>query len=253
MTAGTAFNGILHTAASHVSAALISASSLARAASMQPPWRTAGALDVLFLLGADEIETIEPASLHVYHRDPWRQGRRAPTSCCRALPIPRSRALYVNTEGRVQMADRANFPPGEAREDWAILRALSETIGCTSCRSTIAGRSCGPSSIQRIIRISRKLDVIAPKPTPADFSLLAANLALRAGHSAFVSPVADFYLTNPDRPGLESHGRVPLSPARLQAPIRVMRRARRRNRIFARSDALVLVRAPLWLIVAMAS
>ena len=33
--------------------------------------------------------------------------------------------IYVNTEGRVQMGDRATFPPGEAREDWAILRALS--------------------------------------------------------------------------------------------------------------------------------
>ena len=38
---------------------------------------------------------------------------------------------YVNTEGRVQLADRAVFPPGEAREDWAILRALSERLGKT--------------------------------------------------------------------------------------------------------------------------
>ena len=37
--------------------------------------------------------------------------------------------LYVNTEGRVQMANRAAFPPGEAREDWAIVRALSEALG----------------------------------------------------------------------------------------------------------------------------
>ncbi len=38
-------------------------------------------------------------------------------------------ATYVNTEGRVQITARAAFPPGEAREDWAILRALSEALG----------------------------------------------------------------------------------------------------------------------------
>ena len=38
-------------------------------------------------------------------------------------------ATYVNTEGRAQMANRAGFPPGDAREDWAIIRALSEVLG----------------------------------------------------------------------------------------------------------------------------
>ncbi|MBL0942031.1 MAG: molybdopterin-dependent oxidoreductase [Alphaproteobacteria bacterium] len=40
-------------------------------------------------------------------------------------------ATYVNTEGRVQRAQRAVFPPGEAKEDWKIIRALSEVLGCT--------------------------------------------------------------------------------------------------------------------------
>ena len=56
-------------------------------------------------------------------------ARTAPTSSCRAPPIPRRPATYVNTEGRVQRAGRAAFPPGEAREDWAILRALSDVLG----------------------------------------------------------------------------------------------------------------------------
>ena len=38
-------------------------------------------------------------------------------------------ATYVNLEGRVQQANRAGFPPGDAREDWAILRALSDVLG----------------------------------------------------------------------------------------------------------------------------
>ena len=41
---------------------------------------------------------------------------------------PEKSAIYVNTEGRVQMATRASFPPGDAREDWAILRALSDVL-----------------------------------------------------------------------------------------------------------------------------
>ena len=42
---------------------------------------------------------------------------------------PEKSGIYVNTEGRVQMANRASFPPGDAREDWAILRALSDVLG----------------------------------------------------------------------------------------------------------------------------
>src|SRR5205807_1129275 len=42
---------------------------------------------------------------------------------------PEKSGLYVNTEGRVQMSKRASFPPGDAREDWAILRALSDLLG----------------------------------------------------------------------------------------------------------------------------
>ncbi len=56
-------------------------------------------------------------------------ARCAPMWCCRARPIRKNPAIYVNTEGRVQMATRASFPPGDAREDWAILRALSDVLG----------------------------------------------------------------------------------------------------------------------------
>ena len=55
----------------------------------------------------------------------------APTSFCPARPTPSSRAILVNTEGRPQMAFRAGFPPGEAKEDWAIIRALSAKLGAT--------------------------------------------------------------------------------------------------------------------------
>ena len=57
-------------------------------------------------------------------------ARIAPTSILPGAAYPEKSAIYVNTEGRVQMSTRAAFPPGDAREDWAILRALSGVLGC---------------------------------------------------------------------------------------------------------------------------
>ena len=125
----------------------------------------------------------------------WRSRRRdAPTSSCRARPIPKNPALYVNTEGRVQLADRANFPPGDAREDWAILRALSDVLG-QNCRSI----RCEPCA--------RRL--YAAHPHFAEIDAIAAAAAFRyREHSPrqgtavcaarpLFRAVADFYLTNP--------------------------------------------------------
>src|SRR5207244_8891018 len=87
-----------------------------------------GALDVVFLLGADEI-AVAPGAFTVYigtHGD--RGANRADVILPGAAYTEKS-GIYVNTEGRVQMAARASFPPGDAREDWAILRALSDQLG----------------------------------------------------------------------------------------------------------------------------
>src|SRR6202022_4934975 len=89
---------------------------------------TFGTLDVLFLLGADEIK-VPDGTFVVYigtHGD--RGAHRADVILPGAAYTEKS-GLYVNTEGRVQMAARAAFPPGDAREDWAILRALSDVVG----------------------------------------------------------------------------------------------------------------------------
>ena len=89
---------------------------------------TFGTLDVLFLLGADEIK-VPDGTFVVYigtHGD--RGAHRADVILPGAAYTEKS-GIYVNTEGRVQMANRASFPPGEAREDWAIVRALSDVLG----------------------------------------------------------------------------------------------------------------------------
>jgi NADH-quinone oxidoreductase subunit G len=89
-----------------------------------------GDIEILYLLGADEIDTNDLGSAFViyqgHHGD--RGARRADVILPGAAYTEKD-GTYVNTEGRVQLARRAVFPPGEAREDWKIVRAVSGAIG----------------------------------------------------------------------------------------------------------------------------
>jgi NADH-quinone oxidoreductase subunit G len=151
----------------------------------------AGALDLTFLLGADEIE-IPSGAFVVYlgtHGD--RSAHRADVILPGAA-YPEKSGIYVNTEGRVQMAERAAFPPGDAREDWAILRALSDVLGRKLPYDSLAGLR---RALFRAHPHLARIDQIAPGDS-GDI----ARLAARGGtldKAPFVSPVDDFYLTNP--------------------------------------------------------
>ncbi len=90
-----------------------------------------GALDVLFLLGADEIELSASDAFTVYLGTHGDRGAHSADVILPGAAYTEKAGLYVNTEGRVQRGERAVFPKGEAREDWAILRALSERLGKT--------------------------------------------------------------------------------------------------------------------------
>ncbi|MGH6881200.1 NADH-quinone oxidoreductase subunit NuoG [Hypericibacter sp.] len=89
-----------------------------------------GAIDVVYLLGADEIDMNRLGKTFVIY-----QGHHGDAGAHRAdviLPgaaYPEKNGTYVNTEGRVQQARLATFAPGDAREDWTILRALSDRLG----------------------------------------------------------------------------------------------------------------------------
>ncbi len=149
----------------------------------------AGALDLLFLLGADEI-AVAPGAFTVYigtHGD--RGAARADVVLPGAAYTEKS-GLYVNTEGRVQISDRANFPPGEAREDWAILRALSEPLGHKLPFDSLPALR---AKLYAAHPHMARLDEIAEGPL-ADFTAAAAGSLAR---EPFASPIRDFYLTNP--------------------------------------------------------
>ncbi len=91
-----------------------------------------GAINFIYLLGVDEIDTKVLGEAFVVY-----QGHHGDSGAQRAdvvLPgaaYTEKGGTWVNTEGRVQRGQRAVFPPGEAREDWTILRALSEVLGQT--------------------------------------------------------------------------------------------------------------------------
>ena len=96
-------------------------------------------MKLIWLLGADEIDTSTFANSFVIY-----QGHHGDAGAATADVILPGAAytekdgLYVNFEGRVQMAHRATFPPGEAKEDWAIIRAVSEHVGKTLPFDTVA-------------------------------------------------------------------------------------------------------------------
>jgi NADH-quinone oxidoreductase subunit G len=150
-----------------------------------------GGVDVLFLLGADEID-VDPRVFVIYigtHGD--RGAQRADVILPGAAYTEKS-GIYINTEGRVQMAERAAFAPGDAREDWAILRALSAVVGQKLPYDSLAQlRAALFKNFPHLQRIGE----VAPTD-PEDVRKLAA-LGGAMDKTPFHSPIEDFYLTNP--------------------------------------------------------
>ena len=150
-----------------------------------------GTLDVVFLLGVDELE-IAPGAFAVYIGSNGDRGANRADVVLPGAAYPEKSAIYVNSEGRVQMATRASFPPGDAREDWAILRALSDVLGKRLPYDSLAALR---QALFRAYPHLQRLGEIAPG-NAADITKLAA----RGGDTervAFRSSVEDFYFTNP--------------------------------------------------------
>jgi NADH-quinone oxidoreductase subunit G len=150
-----------------------------------------GTLDLVFLLGADEID-IAPGAFVIYIGTHGDRGASRADVVLPGAAYPEKSAIYVNTEGRVQMATRASFPPGDAREDWAILRALSDVLKHKLPYDSLrALRQTLFATHPHLMRIGQ----ITPGD-PADIRKLAA-LGGNVDKAPFKSSVDDFYLTNP--------------------------------------------------------
>jgi NADH-quinone oxidoreductase subunit G len=148
-----------------------------------------GEIDAVFLLGADEIDMRRLGKAFVVYL-----GHHGDAGAHRAdVVLPGSAytekdATYVNTEGRPQLAQRAVFPPGEAREDWAVLRALSELLG-------------RPLPYDDLGELRRRLYSAHPrfqridKIEPAAWGEFGRDGRLEA--TPFGSPIRNFYMTDP--------------------------------------------------------
>ncbi|MDP2125372.1 MAG: NADH-quinone oxidoreductase subunit NuoG [Parvibaculum sp.] len=148
-----------------------------------------GGIEFVYLLAADEIDMSRLGSAFVVY-----QGTHGDAGAHRAdviLPgaaYTEKNATWVNTEGRVQLGRRSVFPPGAAREDWTILRALSAVLGHTL-----------PYDNLTTLRAAMTVD--APHFAEVDAVVAAGALPdLPLGDldaAPFETPVKDFYLTNP--------------------------------------------------------
>ena len=152
-----------------------------------------GNMDVMFLAGADEIDTNAlGTSFVVYMGTHGDAGAHRADVILPGAAYTEKSATFVNTEGRPQMTARATFPPGEARDDWSIISALAEQLGVTLGWNTLNG-------------LRAAMYAIAPQLALIDsiHSADANELSeLAAGEGAtskdgFVSPIKDFYFTNP--------------------------------------------------------
>jgi len=182
--------GVIHTAAARVGAldlGFVPGEGGLDAAAMVKP----GALDVLFLLGADEIEVPDGAFV-VYQGTHGDKGAHRADVILPGAAYTEKSGTYVNTEGRVQMGDRATFPPGDAREDWAILRALSATLGKTLPFDSLSGLR---KALYEVHPHFAALDGL-PANDASEIGKLA-GLGGKTDKAGFAPVVADFYQTNP--------------------------------------------------------
>ena len=147
----------------------------------------AAAPKLLFLLGADDVDVAGfGKSFKVYIGHHGDAGAAAADVVLPGAAYTEKPGTYVNTEGRVQRSDRAVFPPGDAREDWAILRALSDVLGHKL-----------PFDSFDALRAAMAAEVPdLGVEGLADYAWAPPKLA--AAVSGPVSyPIKDFYLTNP--------------------------------------------------------
>ena len=141
---------------------------------------------VIFNLGADEVE-IAAGPVVIYQGSHGDRGAHRADIILPAACYTEEMGLFVNTEGRPQLAMRANFAPGEAKENWAILRALSAELGQTLPWDSLA--QLRRALVEAVPHLGQVDQVVESDWQPLPMRDL--------GQAAFVNPIRDFYLTNP--------------------------------------------------------
>jgi NADH-quinone oxidoreductase subunit G len=142
--------------------------------------------EVIYNLGTDEID-ISDGPFVIYQGSHGDRGAHRADVILPGAAYTEEGGLFVNTEGRPQLASRAGFPPGDAKENWAILRALSAELGATLPYDTLAGLRSA---------------IVAAHPHLGDIDVVAANewqaeKSKRMTKGKITAKGGDFYLSNP--------------------------------------------------------
>jgi len=142
--------------------------------------------EVIYNLGADEVD-IDDGAFVIYQGSHGDRGAHRADIILPAAAYTEENGLFVNTEGRPQLALRAGFPPGEAKENWAILRALSAELDATLPYDSMA---------------QLRQALVAAHPHLGEIDVVAENAwqplpVKKPGKADFRNAIADFYLTNP--------------------------------------------------------
>ncbi len=171
---------VLHTAASRVGAMDVGA---VTEGGLQAA--TEGA-DVIFNMGADELG-IDAGPFVIYQGSHGDRGAHRADVILPGAAYTEEGGLFVNTEGRPQLARRAAFPPGEAKENWAILRALSAELGATQPWDSQA--ELRAAMVEAVPHLARVDEVIENE--------WKAEKLKKPARATFRNIIKDFYLTNP--------------------------------------------------------
>jgi NADH-quinone oxidoreductase subunit G len=148
-----------------------------------------GDIEVVYLLAADEIDASKLANAFVvyqgHHGD---AGAHVADVILPGAAYTEKEGTYVNTEGRVQRGRRATFPPGDAREDWSILRALSDVLGKTLPYDNLAQVRARMAEAAPVLD---QLDIVEA----SDWT--GFGQAGSMDDAAFATPITNFYMTDP--------------------------------------------------------
>ena len=173
---------------------LILHTSAARVGGMDIGFNTKGGInaalkgaDVVFNLGADEIQLPNENVFVVYQGSHGDRGAHGANVILPSAAYTEESGIFVNTEGRVQMAERASFPPGQAKENWAILRALSSVLGVKLPFDNLN---------------SLRAELFKEFPEINNFDQVTENSGkalkvTKLGDATFKDAISDHYLTNP--------------------------------------------------------
>jgi NADH-quinone oxidoreductase subunit G len=154
-----------------------------------------GEIDFIYLLGADEIDVAHLGrAFVVYQGSHGDAGAHHADVILPGAAYTEKDGIYVNFEGRVQRGRRAAFPPGEAKEDWAIIRALSDVLGV---KLPYDDR---PGLVAALEKDATHFAQLNAAPVHADASAATWGAVGESGpldHAPVTHAITDYYLTNP--------------------------------------------------------